>query len=141
LLLFFASLFVVVHSVEKAGLLVGMNQVNISAESLRGLAILHSLSLFMSQIVSNVPYAIAVLPMMKSLDNQTLWLALASSATLAGNATIIGAVANLIVIESAGRLGVRISFLEFLKPGLIATLISLVISVLVLHLQSVAGLL
>lgn len=140
LLLFFASLFIVVHSVEKVGLLERMNQVSISAESLGGLAILHSLSLFMSQIVSNVPYAIAILPLMKSLDSQTLWLALASSATLAGNATIIGAVANLIVIESAGKQGIRIRFMEFLKPGLIATVISLVISVLVLYIQGAAGL-
>jgi len=53
-------------------------------------------------------------PLLKNNHNPFLWLSLASSSTLAGNATIIGAMANLIVIESADKLGVRITFKEFL---------------------------
>jgi len=54
---------------------------------------------------------------------------------LAGNATIIGAMANLIVIESAQNKGVKISFMDFFKPGIIVSLSTLLISFLVLIAQ------
>jgi len=65
---------------------------------------------------------------MKYTGSELHWIALASASTLAGNATIIGAMANLIVIESAEKHGIRIRFIEFMKAGLIATFITLVIS-------------
>lgn len=71
---------------------------------------------------------------MKSASSETLWLALASASTLAGNATIIGAMANLIVIESAEKQGIKIGFFEFLKPGLLIALISMSMSFLIFYL-------
>lgn len=130
LLLFFAALFIVVRGVEKVGLLDALLQQNVLREDFAGLAGLHGLSLLMSQIVSNVPFTVLMLPLMKNAGSDILWLALASASTLAGNATIIGAMANLIVIESAKNQGVRIRFVEFLKPGLIVTLLSLALSLL-----------
>jgi Na+/H+ antiporter NhaD/arsenite permease-like protein len=137
LLLFFASLFIVVHAVEKVGLLNSFLENNALKETAGGLWIVHLLSAVMSQIVSNVPFTIIMLPLMKAAHSDILWLALASASTLAGNATIIGAMANLIVIESAEARGVKISFMEFLKPGLVVTLITLLISFVILYLQMV----
>ena len=62
-------------------------------------------------------------------DPRSAWLALAMSSTLAGNLTILGSVANLIVVEGARHRGIRISFLEYLKVGLPVTLATLAFGV------------
>lgn len=139
LLLFFASLFIVVAAVEKTGLLTGLLQGNLFSPDIKGLGLVHVSSLFMSQIVSNVPFTVLMLPFLKSAGSDMLWLGLASASTLAGNATIIGAMANLIVIESANKHGVHISFMTFLKAGLIVTLITLPLSFGWFYLQQVLG--
>lgn len=136
LLLFFASLFIVVRGIEKAGLLEGLINSSQLTADLKGIGALHLISLIFSQVVSNVPYTMLILPVMKSINSELLWLTLASASTLAGNATIIGAMANLIVIESAEKHKVKIRFFEFLKTGLLATLLSFIISILLLWLQS-----
>ncbi|MCX7697131.1 MAG: hypothetical protein N2Z72_05485 [Bacteroidales bacterium] len=61
-----------------------------------------------------------------------LWLSMASAATLAGNATMVGAIAHLIVVEVATCQGIRISFVIFLKTFLILTLLTMLIPVAVL---------
>jgi Na+/H+ antiporter NhaD/arsenite permease-like protein len=134
LLLFFASLFIVVEGAVKAGLMDSFLQSGGLTDDMGGIVKLHGLSLFMSQVVSNVPYTVMMLPILKPLSSDMLWLTLASASTLAGNATIIGAMANLIVIESAGKHGIRIGFVEFFRIGIIATLLSFIISVGVLWL-------
>lgn len=135
LLLFFASLFVVVFGIEKAGLLQNiLQQVTLEANA-TGVAAIHGISLIGSQIVSNVPFTIVMLPLMKVANNELLWLALASASTLAGNATIIGAMANLIVIESAETRGVKIRFLEFFRIGIGVTIVSLIFSIAVIYIH------
>lgn len=89
----------------------------------------------MSQIVSNVPFTMLMLPLMRISADPILWLSLASASTLAGNATIMGAMANLIVLESAERAGVIITFRRFLLPGLLVTLITFILSFVVLFIQ------
>lgn len=139
LLLFFAALFIVVRGVEKTGVLDSLIHAGGSADAVTASASLHGLSLLMSQIVSNVPFTVLMLPVMEAQGSDFLWLSLASASTLAGNATIIGAMANLIVIESAASKGVTISFREFLKSGLAVALISLLLSFVILYLQYLAG--
>lgn len=134
LLLFFASLFIVVEGAVKAGLMDRFLQPDGLTGDMGGILKLHGLSLFMSQVVSNVPYTVMMLPVLKPLSSDILWLTLASASTLAGNATIIGAMANLIVIESAEKENVKIGFREFFKIGIIATLLSFLISIVVLWL-------
>jgi Na+/H+ antiporter NhaD/arsenite permease-like protein len=56
------------------------------------------------------------------------------STTLAGNLTLLGSVANLIVAESARAKGVKLSFSEYLRAGLPITLLSLIWGVLWLSL-------
>jgi Na+/H+ antiporter NhaD/arsenite permease-like protein len=132
LLVFFASLFMVVHAVENVGLLSYLSEYSRWSSDLTGIISLHGLSLVASQIVSNVPFTVAIIPLIQPTANDLAWLTLASASTLAGNATIIGAVANLIVIESAGKMGVKITFRTFLKAGLLTTIVSFVISIAVL---------
>ena len=133
LLLFFASLFIVVGAVGHTGVLDFMFNLPLQ-DNLAGILSIHGISLVMSQILSNVPYTVLMLPLMHTADSQTLWLALASASTLAGNATILGAMANIIVIESADKLGVKITFREFLKSGILVTLATYVISLVFLSL-------
>lgn len=139
LLLFFAGLFIVVHGIEKVGVLNPFIAETTLSNNLAGLSGIHILSLLLSQIVSNVPFTILMLPIMKAMSSKMLWLALASGSTLAGNATIVGAMANLIVIEVAKSYGIEIKFWQFMKVGFIVTLITLALSVLILYLQFVNG--
>jgi len=139
LLLFFASLFVVVGAVEKTGLFTPLLQKDLLSSDLKGLGIVHGLSLILSQIVSNVPFAVLMLPVLKTAGSNLLWLGLASGSTLAGNATIIGAMANLIVIAAANKEGYHIGFMAFFKVGIIVTLISLPLSIGILYLQYACG--
>jgi len=135
LLLFFASLFIVVHGVEKAGLMAQLlGHVNLT-ENAEGLAGIHLISLLLSQIVSNVPFTIIMLPLMKTANSDILWLALASASTLAGNATIIGAMANLIVIETAENKGIKIGFMEFFRIGMVVTIVSMLLSFGIIYFQ------
>jgi Na+/H+ antiporter NhaD/arsenite permease-like protein len=85
----------------------------------------------LSQAVSNVPAVMLFVPWMEALPGQissTLWLGLAAFATLAGNLTIIGSVANVIVFESARREGVEVGFLEYFRAGAPLTLGTLAIA-------------
>ena len=132
LLLFFASLFIVVQGAVKVGLMKGIVESKGLNGSLGGIAALHGISLFASQIVSNVPFTVMMLPVMKPLSSDILWLSLASASTLAGNATIIGAMANLIVIESAEGFHIRIKFWDFFKIGIVTTFLTFVVSIVVL---------
>lgn len=133
LLLFFASLFIVVGAIGHIGVLDFMFNLPLQ-DNLAGILSIHGVSLVMSQILSNVPYTVLMLPLMHTADSQTLWLALASASTLAGNATILGAMANIIVIESADKLGVKITFREFLKSGILVTIATYAISIVFLSL-------
>ncbi len=136
LLIFFASLFIVVRGFEKSGLMDFSLLASYLDSPENGIAAVHGVSLVLSQIVSNVPLVVALLPILTKADSPLLWLGLASASTLAGNATIIGAMANLIVIESARKEGVSISFGEFLKAGIPVTIITLIISMTVLLAES-----
>lgn len=136
LLLFFACLFILVSSIQSLGLLDRFINIELN-ENLSSIIGLHSLSLVMSQILSNVPYTVLMTPLMEVVNNENLWLALASSATLAGNATIIGAMANLIVIESSEKENVKISFWEFFKIGIITTIITLLLSIALFYIYSI----
>jgi Na+/H+ antiporter NhaD/arsenite permease-like protein len=135
LILFFSSLFIVVRGFEHTGLLHNLVKSWPLTENFNGITSIHGISFLLSQVISNVPYTILMIPIFKQTGSDFIWLSLASASTLAGNATILGAMANLIVIESAEKFDIRISFLEFLKPGLVVTLITLLISAGIIYLQ------
>ena len=91
-----------------------------------GPAKLTAVSVVLSNIVSNVPAVMLFRPVVPTLaEPHTAWLTLAMATTLAGNLTLMGSVANLIVAEIARRRGVQLTFMEYLKSGMpiaIATL-------------------
>ncbi len=78
-----------------------------------------------SNLVSNVPAVMLLSPAAKAMSNpQPAWLMLAMASTFAGNLTLLGSVANLIVAEQGQRSGIKIGFLDYLKVGLPVTIAS-----------------
>jgi Na+/H+ antiporter NhaD/arsenite permease-like protein len=141
LLLFFVGLFVVIGGAREAGVMDIMLQMVGVTPDLQGILSLHLVSVIVSQLVSNVPLTMLVVPIIEGIPGDLLWLSLASGATLAGNATLIGAVANIIVVERASREGVIVSFGEFLKVGVLVTVVTLAVSIGILALEWRLGLL
>jgi Na+/H+ antiporter NhaD/arsenite permease-like protein len=84
------------------------------------------ITVILSNLVSNVPAVLLLRPVVEILQNPSAgWLTLAAASTLAGNLTLLGSVANLIVAEIADRYRITLSFWEYTKAGLIITLMSL----------------
>ena len=127
LLLFFAALFVVMQGFQNSGAVDYFIQ--FFAPGLKGsiASQLFSVSgtmLILSNLVSNVPAVLLVRPLIASFGNSHfLWLAVASTSTLAGNATPISSVANLIVLQQASR-RTKIGFWEFTRVGLFVTVVT-----------------
>jgi Na+/H+ antiporter NhaD/arsenite permease-like protein len=124
LLVFFVGLFIIVGGAERAGLSERLLQPFV-AWNLQQIWIFSSVTALLSNIVSNVP---AVL-LLKSLvpgfpDPRIGWLTLAMSSTLAGNLTITGSVANIIVAQRA-RPEVHLGFREYFRLGLPLTVLTL----------------
>jgi len=93
------------------------------------------LTVLLSNLVSNVPAVILIEPFIVGLAAaKWAWLALAMSSTLAGNLTLIGSVANLIVVHQA-RYETRITFLDYLKVGVPLTVLTLAVGIGVLVLE------
>jgi len=134
LLLFFSGLFVVMRGVEQAGLaheFVAGIAGPLAAGGGAALARLGLAVTLLSQAVSNVPAVMLYVPTMQSLpaaSAHALWPALAAFSTLAGNLTIIGSVANVIVFETARREGVEVGFLDYLRAGLPLAILTLALA-------------
>jgi Na+/H+ antiporter NhaD/arsenite permease-like protein len=116
LLVMFVGLFVVIAGVEKTSL-----EKNLAALAgqihLDNVFLLSTFSAVLSNLVSNVPAVLVFKPFVAHLRNPTqAWLTLAMSSTLAGNLTVLGSVANLIVIQQARR-KVAIGFWEYFRVG------------------------
>jgi len=98
------------------------------------ISVLSSVTAVLSNLVSNVPAVLLLKPFVAHLPDQSRgWLTLAMSSTLAGNLTLLGSIANLIVVERA-RQTVRISFLEYLKAGVPLTVLTIGVGILALSL-------
>ena len=98
----------------------------------------------LSGIVDNIPYTATMAPMIAQVQHtlpyagvghHPLWWALSLGACLGGNLTIIGAAANVIVSETAAVKGHPISFMRFMKYGVIVTFVSLALSSVYLYLK------
>jgi Na+/H+ antiporter NhaD/arsenite permease-like protein/uncharacterized membrane protein (UPF0127 family) len=138
LLLFFAGLFVVMHGVEVSGLagwMIGWAGDLSSASPSGRIAGLSIVSSVLSNVVSNVPAVMLLKPFIESMGgDRVAWLALAMSSTLAGNFTLIGSVANLIVAQQA-RKQVEIGFMEYFRVGALITVITIAAGILVLAVE------
>jgi Na+/H+ antiporter NhaD/arsenite permease-like protein len=129
MLVMFAGLFVVVRGVETTGLLKNMVQAA-EPDKLKNIAVLSVVAAVLSNLVSNVPSVLLFKPIYPQIKQGiSTGLALASASTFAGNLTVLGSMANLIVIEQARREGITISFVDYLKVGLPVTIITLAIDI------------
>lgn len=141
ILLFFASLFVIVGGVEATGLLQLIGERLADAARYPNLMLVTALALMwiaavVSALIDNIPFTVAMIPIITALsaegiDVYPLWWALALGVALGGNGTHIGATANIVVVaqsERSGLDGARISAMQWLKTGLPVMLTGLVVA-------------
>jgi Na+/H+ antiporter NhaD/arsenite permease-like protein len=130
LLVFFCALFVVVHGLASTGFVDqvwGAARPWLGLESASGLGLFSGLVVVGSNLVSNVPLVLLAGPYMEALGGPTPelgWVLLAFVSTIAGNLTLIGSVANIIVAEGAKE-HYTLGFVEYLRFGLVSTLVVL----------------
>jgi Na+/H+ antiporter NhaD/arsenite permease-like protein len=136
---FFIGLFVVVHGVERAGLLGLMAEQLVSMTGgdmkVTVIAILWA-SAILSAVVDNIPFVATMIPLIKSMaptfggpeNLEPLWWALSLGACLGGNGTLVGASANLTVAGLAERAGHPVRFIPFMKVAFGLMLVSIVIA-------------
>jgi Na+/H+ antiporter NhaD/arsenite permease-like protein len=129
LLMLFIGLFVLVGAGERAGfdrrMLAALKPLGV--ETIAGLS---ATAAILSNVISNVPAVMLFTKIVPQLpDPGRAWLALAMSSTLAGNVTILGSIANLIVVEGARRRGHVVTFWEYARVGVPLSLITIVIGV------------
>ncbi|REE95317.1 ArsB/NhaD family transporter [Thermomonospora umbrina] len=137
-LVFFMGLFVMVGGLVETGVIGNVAESAVEATEGR-LAFASMLLLWasagLSAIVDNIPYVATMSPIVAELvenagpDGQVLWWSLALGADLGGNATAIGASANVVVLGIAARNGHPISFWHFTKYGVVVTLITVALCV------------
>ena len=91
--------------------------------------------LVLSNLVSNLPAVLLFRSLVPSFPNaRYIWLAVATTSTMAGNATPFSSVANLIVLQQAGK-KVKITFWEFARVGLIVTLVTTLAGIAILAVE------
>lgn len=138
LLLFFAALFVVTRGVQQTPMVVAGTRLaldNLHGAGLRDASIVSGAMLVLSNLVSNVPAVLLWRPAVGALHHaRFVWIVLAMSSTFAGNLTLLGSMANLIVAERAGKAGSSLGFFDYLKVGVPVTLLTTAWGIVVLSL-------
>ena len=140
---FFIGLFIIIGGLEASGGIALMAkwllEVTKGSQAATSMIILWA-SGILSGIIDNIPYTATMTPMIAAIEQtmgrayaHPLWWSLALGACLGGNMTIIGAAANVIVSENAAKAGHPISFMKFLKYGIMITMISLLISTVYIY--------
>jgi Na+/H+ antiporter NhaD/arsenite permease-like protein/predicted MFS family arabinose efflux permease len=129
LLVMFAGLFVTVAGFEKAVLSPDVVAA-VGRLQLDQVPMLSLVTATLSNLVSNVPAVLVLKPFIASLhDPQRAWLTVAMASTLAGNLTVLGSVANLIVVQRARRRGIEIGFWTYVKVGAPLTLLTIILGI------------
>jgi Na+/H+ antiporter NhaD/arsenite permease-like protein len=129
LLVMFSGLFVVTGALEITGVSQAMFGL-VKGLAYAGVLPLSLVTTVLSNVISNVPAVLLFRPLIPKFPNPAqAWLTLSASSTLAGNLTLVGSVANLIVAEQALKVGVRLGFKEFLCAGVLITALTLVVAV------------
>ncbi|MFN6514245.1 MAG: anion transporter [Nostoc sp. CreGUA01] len=126
LLVMFSGLFILTRVTQKLNLLQPFTHAVNSAASFLGVTVV------LSNLISNVPAVLLLHPLIPQGDTK-YWLLLAAGSTLAGNLTLFGSVANLIVVEAAADLGYKLTFWEHLRFGVPVTLCTLLLVYLWVH--------
>lgn len=129
LLLFFASLFVVMRGLEQTGAVAWIDRQALGlaerGSPLEAATVVSGVMVVLSNLISNVPAVILWRGTVPHLpDPGLMWRVVAMSATFAGNLLLIGSMANLIVAEKAESRGVPIGFWEYARVGIPVTLLT-----------------
>ena len=138
-LLFFAGLFIMVGALVKTGVIGNLAEAvgrATDGKPLLAVMLILVVSAFLSGIVDNIPYVATMSPVVLELTKNVadpvqanaLWWALAAGADFGGNATAVGASANVVVIGIALRAGHPISFWEFTRKGIVMTAITIIVA-------------
>ncbi|MHB8578432.1 MAG: SLC13 family permease [Ignavibacteriaceae bacterium] len=132
-LVFFAAMFVLMQSVWNSGIF--QKGIDNSDFNLKSTLMILSVSVILSQLISNVPLVVLYLPLLMRLGVGTNgMLALSAGSTIAGNLFILGAASNIIVIQTAEkRTGDTLTFIDFAKIGVPLTIVNLIVYYLFLH--------
>jgi Na+/H+ antiporter NhaD/arsenite permease-like protein len=130
LLLMFAGLFIIVagaqHALLSPDMIAGVSRLHLDQ-----VPVLSAVTAVLSNLVSNVPAVLMLKPFVEPLqDRDTAWLVIAMASTLAGNFTVLGSIANLIVVQRAAAAGVTIGFWDYFRVGAPLTVITLAIGTL-----------
>lgn len=144
LLVFFAGLFIVVAGIAHAGILEELFQfvapVVARGDFVGDLAFI-GLVVIASNLVSNVPLVLVAIGWIPQMHDPTWgFIMLAVASTLAGNLTLFGSVANIIVMEGAGPRG-EIGFWKFLRYGSVLTVVDLTVAFAILYAERALGVL
>jgi len=140
-LFFFGGLFIIVGALVETGLISQVAGFVVAHVHTTGEAmiLIAWFAAFASAIVDNIPLTATLIPLINdmgtSMDVGPLWWALSLGACLGGNGTAIGASANVVVIGIAEREGINISFVDFLKIGLVVLVVSVAIGLGILWLR------
>ena len=134
-LFFFVGLFMLVGGVVKAGIIAGIAQgaLQLTGGDVRVASLLILwMSAVISAIVDNIPYAATMIPLVqemgRTIDVEPLIWALSLGANLGGNATVIGASANVVVSSMSEARGYPITFAGYLRYGVPATLVTVAVA-------------
>lgn len=127
LLVFFAGLFVITDATSRTVAFAWLERSVLSGAAASPW-VFSAATTAVSNVVSNVPAVMVLSPLAAgAADPNSAWLILAMASTFAGNLTLLGSVANLIVAEGAAGRGARLGFLDYLKAGVPITLLTLAI--------------
>ncbi len=138
-LFFFAGLFVIVGALVNTGIIEMVSQFMISMVSnqFEAMFVIAWFSAFASAIVDNIPLTAALIPlihdMSATMDVYPLWWALSLGACMGGNGTAIAASANVVVLGVAEREGIAITFMQFLKIGMLTLVITVAVGLVMLY--------
>jgi Na+/H+ antiporter NhaD/arsenite permease-like protein len=119
LLVIFIGLFVIIGGVEQSGLLNPL----LSKVQATNFQIFTILTVTLSNIVSNVPAVMLLKYLIPSINSSIWWANMALFSTIAGNLTITGSIANLIVAELAKKEGINIGFWDYFRIGFPLTIV------------------
>jgi Na+/H+ antiporter NhaD/arsenite permease-like protein len=123
-LVFFASMFVLMASVWRSGIMQSMIEgANVSMTTVPAIL---ALSIISSQIVSNVPFVALYLPLLSEASVKGM-MALAAGSTIAGNLFILGAASNVIIIQNAESQNETLTFFEFARVGVPLTILNTIV--------------
>jgi len=138
-LIFFACLFIVVGGMEAAGVMKATAELLMNftrSHLLLSAVLLIWVAATLSAVVDNIPFVIAMIPIIKTLEAEglpiePLWWALALGAGFGGNGTPIGASANILAISLSERAGKPITFRMWLRTGFVVTVVSCAVGTVV----------